>query len=81
MNADEIGIDSVTGRIIGCAFTVANTLGAGFAEKVYENALAHEMKKRGLAVRQQRGITVRYDNVIIGEYSADIVVMTMSSLN
>jgi GxxExxY protein len=74
MNTDEVGMDCVTERIIGCAFTVANTPGVGFAEKVYENALAYEMRKRGLTVKQQRGITVRYDNVIIGEYSADIVV-------
>ena len=74
MNADEVGMDGVTERIIGCAFTVANTLGVGFAEKIYENALAHEMRKRGLTVKQQRGIIVRYDNVIIGEYCADIVV-------
>jgi GxxExxY protein len=67
-------MDGVTERIIGCAFTVANTPGVGFAEKVYENALAYEMRKHGLTVEQQRGITVRYDNVIIGEYSADFVV-------
>jgi GxxExxY protein len=46
MNADEVGMDSVTEHITGCAFTVANTSGIGFAEKVYENALAHEMRQR-----------------------------------
>jgi GxxExxY protein len=74
MNADEVGMDGVTGRIIGCAFAVANTLGVGFVEKIYENALAHEMRKCGLTVRQQSGIIVRYDNVIIGKYSADMLV-------
>jgi hypothetical protein len=68
MNTDR---DGVTERIIGCAFTVANTLGIGFLEKVYENALAHEMRKRGLLVVQQRGIVVRYDDAVIGEYTAD----------
>jgi GxxExxY protein len=46
----------VTERIIGCAFRVANALGHGFVEKVYENALAHEMRKCGLRTDQQRGI-------------------------
>jgi GxxExxY protein len=65
---------SVTERIIGCAFTVANAPGRGFVEKVYENALAHEMRKSGLGVVQQRGIVVWYDDVIVGEYTADLIV-------
>lgn len=64
----------VTERIIGCAFRVANALGHGFVEKVYENALAHEMRKCGLGVVQQRGIVVFYDGVIVGEYTADLLV-------
>ena len=67
-------LQSVTGRIIGCAFRVANALGHGFIEKVYENALAHEMRKSGLGVVQQRGIVVFYDDVIVGEYTADLIV-------
>ena len=51
-------LQPVTGRITGCAFQVANGLGPGFVEKVYENALAHEMRKSGLGVVQQRGIVV-----------------------
>jgi hypothetical protein len=47
MNADRDVINGVTGRIIGCAFAVANTLGVGFVEKVYENALAHESGNAG----------------------------------
>ncbi|WP_158925134.1 GxxExxY protein [Acidisphaera sp. S103] len=64
----------VTERVIGCAFRVANLLGHGFVEKVYENALAHEMRKCGLGVVQQRGIVVFYDGVIVGEYTADLLV-------
>jgi GxxExxY protein len=67
-------LQPVTGRIIGCAFKVANALGHGFIEKVYENALAHEMRKSGLGVVQQRGIVVFYDDVIVGEYTADRIV-------
>lgn len=74
MNADEVMMASVTERIIGCAFTVANALGVGFVEKVYENALALEMRGHGLTVDQQRGVVVRYNNAIIGEFRADLMV-------
>ena len=67
-------LEPVTGRIIGCAFRVANALGHGFVEKVYENALAHEVRKCGLGVVQQRGIVVFYDDVIVGEFTADLLV-------
>jgi GxxExxY protein len=74
MNADETKLDDVTERIIGSALTVSNRLGTGFIEKVNENALAHELRKTGLAVVQQRGIVVRYDDIIVGEYAADLLV-------
>ena len=74
MNTDRTNLNGLTERIIGCAFKVANALGHGFIEKVYENALAHEMRKSGLGVVQQRGIVVFYDDVIVGEYTADLMV-------
>lgn len=61
-------------RILGCAFQVMNTLGCGFLEKVYENALAHELRKAGLHVAQQHAIMVRYDTITAGEYVADLLV-------
>jgi GxxExxY protein len=54
-------LEPVTERIIGCAFRVANALGHGFVEKVYENALAHELQRCGLRAVRQRGIVVIYD--------------------
>ncbi len=66
--------DGVTRLIIGCAFEVANTLGIGFAEKVYQNALAHECRWRGLSIVQQKGIIVRYKDIVVGEYAADLLV-------
>src|SRR6185369_1514523 len=66
--------DQLSEKIIGCAYTVANTLGAGFLEKVYENAFAHELRKQGLEVAQQSGITVYYDGIVAGEYIADLLV-------
>jgi GxxExxY protein len=74
MTRDALFLEPVTERIIGCAFRVAKGLGYGFAERVYENALAHEMRKSGLGVVQQRGIVVFYDDVIVGEYIADLMV-------
>ena len=67
-------INGVTERVIGCAFTVIKGLRSGFLEKVYENALAHECRKAGLIVEQQRRLVVRYDGVEVGEYVADMVV-------
>ena len=64
----------LTEKVIQCAFAVSNTLGCGFLEKVYENALVHELRKAGLQVQQQHGITVYYDGVAIGEYTADLLV-------
>jgi GxxExxY protein len=74
MHADETQLNELTRLVIGCGFTVLNTLGAGFAEKVYENALAHEIRKAGLAVAQQQRMTVTYDSVTVGEYIADLIV-------
>jgi len=74
MHADEIRLNELSGRVIGCAFIVLNTLGAGFLEKVYENALAHESRKTGLDIVQQRGLTVTYDGVVVGQYFVDLMV-------
>ena len=64
----------LTKKIIGCAFTVYNTLGAGFLEKVYEQALILELKAYGLSVRSQEPLPVKYRDQIIGEYFADLIV-------
>ncbi len=68
------GETAVTESVIGAAFTVANRLGCGFLEKVYENALAHELRKRHHKVEQQKPMDVRYDGEIVGLYQADLVV-------
>ena len=69
-----MGANEITDIIIGCAYSVGNTLGNGFLEKVYENALAHELQKKGLQVRQQYPIPVYYDQEIVGDYYADLLV-------
>lgn len=67
-------IDGLTETIIGCAYRVHNTLGSGFLEKVYENALRIELELAGLSVVQQAKIKVRYRNQIVGDYEADLFV-------
>jgi GxxExxY protein len=64
----------ITEKIIKAYYNVYNTLGFGFLEKVYENALIHEMTKGGLKCRRQVPITVFYDAEVVGNYFADILV-------
>ena len=64
--------DALTREIIGCAYKVHNALGAGFLEKVYENALRIELIKLGHKVKQQEPINVTYEGHIVGEYYADL---------
>lgn len=71
---DLEALNPITEKIIGSAYTVSNILGVGFLEKVYENALAHELRKSGFRVRQQHPIQIKYDGVIVGEYTADLFV-------
>jgi GxxExxY protein len=66
--------DPLTEAVIGCVFRVANGLGTGFLEKVYENALVHELRKAGLDVKQQVTASVHYDGQNVGDYIGDIVV-------
>jgi GxxExxY protein len=64
----------LTEQIIGAAMEVHNLLGSGFLEKVYENALAEELGRRGIRVEQQKTIKVYYKSTVVGDYVADILV-------
>ncbi len=64
----------LTEQILAAFYEVYNTLGMGFLEKVYENALLQELRTRGLRVEPQVPIPVHYKNVIVGMYYADLVV-------
>lgn len=63
-----------TDKIISSFYKVYNTLSYGFLEKVYENAMAIELKKAGLKVLQQQNIKVYYEAQVVGDYFADIIV-------
>ena len=64
----------ISEQVICCAFEVSNTLGAGFIEKVYENALCVELNRAGIPFCRQKRYDVRYKNENIGNYIADIVI-------
>ena len=74
MNADEHRLNELSGKIIGAAFEVSNVLGAGFLEKVYENALNKELNLKGLKTQQQAPLKVYYKDELVGDYFADILV-------
>ena len=73
-HADNSQLNELSGRVIGCAFTVLNTLGVGFLEKVYENALAYELRAAGLSALQQYGAKVHYKDILVGEYFVDLLI-------
>ncbi|MEY2491688.1 MAG: hypothetical protein QOH24_639 [Verrucomicrobiota bacterium] len=61
-------------QVIGLAMKVHRVLGPGFLESVYLNALAFELRKARLSAELNKRITVRYENVIIGEFVADLLI-------
>ena len=74
MNSDNLKHSELTEKIIKAFFIVYNKLGYGFLEKVYENAMVIELRKMGLFVKQQQRILVFYDTVVVGDYSADLMI-------
>ncbi len=64
----------LTEKIIGCAYRVYNRMGFGFLESVYEKCMLIELSKASLNAESQKPITVYYENEIVGEFVADIIV-------
>ncbi len=73
-HADGERLNDLSGPVLGCTFTVLDTPGAGFLEKVYENALAFEVRAAGLSVAQQCSASVYYRDVVVGDYFVDLLV-------
>jgi GxxExxY protein len=65
---------ALTEKVIGLAMKVHRALGPGFLESVYLNALVHELRRAGLSAEVAQRLTVRYENVIVGEFIADLIV-------
>jgi GxxExxY protein len=75
MDTDTHGSESdLTEAVIGSAFEVANVLGTGFLEKVYERAMVHELALRGVAAKSHVSFPVCYKGKHLGDYQADLVV-------
>ena len=66
--------ESLTRTIIGGGMKVHRTFGPGFLESVYQNALTHELQVRGLVVERGKRVEVRYDGIVVGEFSIDLLV-------
>src|ERR1043165_1719208 len=71
--ADVFPCKEETHGIIGCAFEVLNELGHGLNEKLYENSLALEFKRRRIAFDQQRRFEVLYKGEHVGEFVPDLI--------
>ena len=75
MNTDEHGyFDLLTERVLGAVFEVANTLGAGFLERVYQRALLAELRLRGIRAVVEASFPVTYKGHRVGEYFSDLLV-------
>ena len=61
-------------QVVGAAMEVHRQLGPGFLEKVYQTALAHELKLQGIPFEEQKRLTVNYKDIVVGEYVADFVI-------
>ena len=76
MDTDEHGLkpDPTVEVVVGAAFEVANVLGPGFLEKVYERALLQELRVRGVRARSQPSLPISYKGIRVGAYSPDLLV-------
>ena len=74
MKDENYKYSDLTEKIIHEAYYVYNTLGYGFLEKVYENALFNRLKNVGLNTKIQQPINVYFENDLVGEYCADLIV-------
>jgi len=64
----------LTQTIIGCAMKVHRTLGPGFLESVYQNALAYELRQADLTAECEKKIQVHYADVVVGDFVADMLI-------
>ncbi len=74
MATNNLMYKELSSDILASAFCVYNTLGYGFLEKVYENALCLKLRQKGIDYSQQHAISVIFENVVVGDYYADIFV-------
>ncbi len=70
----ELEHKELTEKIIGAAIQVHQQLGPGFIESIYEKALMIEFRKRGLQVKEQQEVIVKYDDIEVGRHRLDLFV-------
>jgi len=70
---DDLHAD-LTGEIIGAFYHVHNTLGFGFLEAVYQNALMVTLRKHGHQAEVQQPVDVHFEDVVVGHYYADLII-------
>lgn len=73
-NEEKILYKDLSYRVVGLAMQVHNKLGYGFLEKVYENAMMVMFRREGIKAKQQAPITVYFEEQVVGDYYADILV-------
>lgn len=73
MPDDKVIHRELSYQVMKAVFEVHNTLGPGFLESVYEEALAHELELRGIAFERQKAVTVRYKERVVGTHRFDLV--------
>lgn len=67
-------VETLVRTVIECAKNIRRHLGPGYLESVFKNAMLVELKKQSLSYEIENPINVYYDNVLVGEFKADIVV-------
>jgi GxxExxY protein len=65
---------AITERIIGAAFEVYNHLGYGYLERVYQRLMQVELLRQKVSAELERRLNVRYKEVVVGDYDADLIV-------
>ena len=74
MRNEDYKYSDITSKVIKAFFKVYNSLGFGFLERVYENAMFIELNNMGLNVEKQKRLVVYYENQQIGNYFADFLI-------
>ncbi len=67
-------IEQLISAVISAAYEVRITLGAGFLESVYQNALMTELESRGIKAEKETPLAVKYKGHIVGDFRCDILV-------
>jgi GxxExxY protein len=72
-NDSKLLLKEEAGSILNCAFEVLNEVGHGWYEKIYENALTIEFRRRQIGFDQQRRFPVNYKGEFVGEFIPDLI--------